>query len=166
MLSYYFLFCHVRNELPLSGLAAYVLYTDLFHWNAEITRCSKATKMLQKQWGRSMTSKGAKISWKTWKGASCQWGSEETFTFAHLLNVKGEQGSESLKYKGYMSLPWEKAQVSNALSMRRRGRSRRLCRECLVQRRGRGRHVIPLLFTTPDWESLPSHLTGPQPSCS
>lgn len=72
--------------------------------------------------------------------------------FAHLLNVKGEPSSESLKCKGwdgYTSLPWEKAhlswvsdlhapgcQVSNTLSMKRRERSRRLCREPLVQRRG------------------------------
>lgn len=83
--------------------------------------------------------------------------------FVHLFNVKGGQSSESLKCKdwdSYTSLPWEKAhlscvrdlyaagyQTSNTLCIKRRERSRRLCRGvCSVQRSSRRGRVDSFTF--------------------
>lgn len=114
----------------------------------EITHCLKATKMLQKQWGRNKIAKTSQKLWPAEKHTSCWWGLEETITSICSF-VKRETETklwepEMQDWDIYTSLSWGKThlhcwsnlyasgyQRSDTMSINRRERSGRLRGDCI-----------------------------------
>lgn len=92
--------------MPTSSLADRLLYTALFHMT-KITHCSKATEMLQKQWGRNKIAKRWQKLWLAENHVSRSKVIEETIVKICSL-VEGETDKDfwepEMQISGYLHI--------------------------------------------------------------